>query len=233
MEQREDEVDGEKPLEPLELFDCSNMFDTDNNANVESSEQESSHTFAGPTSSNFSFGVARLILEQEGGTESALSGLDPELAGSISSVEEEATEETSSRPDVHSRLTDLKDLHGLQLLDALRLIQVYHENIGILHPIVDIETLNKQANLLWARPNVVGSDYGVGSMTRDEVDHLKMVLAVALVAEGGGSNSRAEKIHESLQPAVSRVVFARNFTMRGQILLLLTVSLPSERGAND
>ncbi len=115
-------------------------------------------------------------------------------------------------------------MYGLDLRDALRLLQVYHECVGVLHPIVDVESLVQQCKVAWHsaqnpaldRPSTLG-------FTEDQA-HLKMVLAIALLAEGGGSDSTATKIYNDLQLAIARQLLAKSFTLRGQILLLLAVS---------
>ena len=180
-----------------------------------------SPVFAGPTSSDFSLGLAKIILKQDAGTNTAQSGLDPELAESASCWEEEDDEhEDGCRQAAGPSASHTYSLH---LHDALRLLWVYHECVGVLHPIVDMELLEQQCKMLWQPPQGLGLEQPTTpQLTEDQAD-LKLVLAIALLAEGGGSNAIASQIHNDLQPAIANQMLVKNFTIRGQILLLLGV----------
>ncbi|KAJ9603042.1 hypothetical protein H2200_012337 [Cladophialophora chaetospira] len=183
------------------------------------SVQAGSPVYAGPTSSNFSLGLAKIILEQDIGAKTAQFALDPDLADSASCWEEEDDEnEDESRQAV---ATSGSCTYGLHLHDALRLLQVYHECVGVLHPIVDMELLVQQCKTIWQPPQGHGQGHHPGPEFLEDQADLKLVLAIALLAEGGGSNATATKIHNDVQPAIASQMLAKNFTLQGQILLLL------------
>lgn len=184
-----------------------------------------SPVFAGPTSSNYSLGIARMILEQDTDTKASRSNFDPELASSASLWEDEGSAEEQEPELQHLMATNSSQIHGLQLRDALRLIQVYHECVGVLHPIVDTDALAQQCKTLWQSTYGLAMDQPPLQQPLEDHAHLNMVLAIALLAEGGGSSDIATKIHNDLQPAIAKQMLARSFTMKGQILLLLAVGL--------
>jgi hypothetical protein len=167
--------------------------------------------------------MAKMMLEQETGAKPTHGIVDPELAASASCWEEEDEDdhESQCRPDVP---TDVSQMYNLHLHDALRLLQVYHECVGVLHPIVDLALLVQLCETLWRSSHGLTLVQSTDPGSTGDQAHLYMVLAIALLAEGGGSDATATKIYNDLQPAIANQMLARNFTVRGQILLLLAVS---------
>jgi hypothetical protein len=182
-----------------------------------------SPVFAGPTSSNFSLGMAKMILEHNSGGETAHSDFDPALAGSASCWEEEDEEDQQEDQYQGTMAAHSSQVYGLQLHDALRLLQVYHECVGVLHPIVDVEALVQQCKMLWHSANDLPVSQTSPLRKPEDDSHLKMVLAIALLAEEGGSNATATRIHADLQPLIANQMLARSFTLAGQVRLLLAV----------
>jgi hypothetical protein len=181
--------------------------------------------FSGPTSSHFSFGIARMILEQERGETTDTAGTETELAGSIVTTEEDA--KVQGLED-QARTITFGPLCDMELSEVLRLIRVYDEVVGILHPIVDPELMRRHAEILYTGSKRMddggGTDFSVGD---DDLRQLKMVITIALLAEGGGYNRIAVDIHSSLQSVVAQQIVGSRFTLQGQILLLLTVGYRS------
>ena len=188
--------------------------------------------FAGPTSANYSLGIARMLLEQDSGERPADAEIDPELAGSVSCWEEDNDSEHEEECRQFASGTS-SPVYGLQLQDALRLIEVYHECVGVLHQIVDIECLVARAKPLWHSTHDLKLDSPPDQPLEDSVVQLKMVLAIALLAEGGGSNTVAAQIHNDLQPAIANQMLAKRFNLQGQVLLLLAVSFPCPSRARN
>ncbi len=190
---------------------------------VQSSTQDASPVFAGPTSAEFGFGVARIILQDDN---AAIPGstpcLDADLATSGNADED-------GEPSEHLYLGTISSpLYGLQLHDVTRLIQLYHESINILHPVVEMEILQHLATSLF-RNDEHETPISEGSPSSRSIDlvHLKMVIAISLLAEGGGFSPLARMIHDDLLPVITSHVLAKTFTLGGHILLLLTVSGPT------
>jgi hypothetical protein len=206
-----------------EWEDChESTNDEPNGGEVEDPSQVpsgASPIFAGPTSSSYSLGVAKMILEKDHGA-SKTSSFNQDVAGAASFWEEEEdSQEEAHREAIPSNPLPL---HGLHLRDALRLLQVYHECVGVLHPIIDLEILVHRSRALW-QPTALAHQEPPQTPTMETDDHLYLALAVALLAEGGGSNTIAADIYSGLQPAIAKQMLARRFTLKGQVLLLLAV----------
>ncbi|KAK5062720.1 hypothetical protein LTR84_004794 [Exophiala bonariae] len=183
-------------------------------------------TFAGPTSANFSFGLAKLMLDQENASEAGISDLEQEveLAGSVSLGRETDEDDVPGAVDfqeLQRNPMNSKLLYGMEKSHALNLLQIYHECVGVLHPIADISSLQTQVDLLWPSSKTSLQDKSIPPTQGGNFAHLKMVLAIGLLAEGGGASALSERIFHELQPVATSVVFAKNFNLHGQILLLL------------
>jgi hypothetical protein len=195
------------------------------------SAQTNLSLFAGPTSANFSLGLARLMLDQDNTPEAETTDLELELAGAISlgrdTDEDEDEDEDAGNTqssELQRDLTTSNSLYGMPKAHALELIQLYHECVGVLHPIVNVSLLKTKVDLLWTNPNTPLLDRRDLRSSEGQFTHLKMVLAIGLMAEGGGSSAMGERIFNELQPVATSVVFAKSFSLQGQILLLLMVS---------
>jgi hypothetical protein len=145
-----------------------------------------------------------------------------ELAGSI--IETEGEYPTSNTSIALESLSGLNVLRSLEFEEALRLLDVYYAVVGVLHPILDVRKLQTQTKALWQK--IEGSNAGDNYLPSvDEVDCLKMVLAIALLAEGGGHHDSAIELHESVQPSIVQKLLGTKFHLQDQILLLLVVSV--------
>lgn len=223
LEQQQHQPSGTKSPRQGNVPSSSSRIDEATHGDL--SAQPNLSTFAGPTSATFSFGLAKLMLDQENTSvtgEASDTGLELELAGSVSLSRETDEDEYPADVGASESSRDLKhshSLHGMEKAHALHLLQTYHECVGVLHPIVDTSSMETQIDLLWTTP-----DTPLDKKLAGNFPHLKMVLAIGLLAEGGGSSAISEKIYHELQPVVMNVVFAKSFNLDGQILLLLMVS---------
>lgn len=186
---------------------------------IQSTTHAASPVFAGPTSADFSFRVADIILQREHGTEPGRPWVNEGLAASVSSDGDGDNSE-------HLQLTAVSSSsYGLYLQDALRLIQVYQESLDILHPLLDIGSLRQlAASLFPTQSNEPAAPVVTALSTNVDIAHLKMAIAIALLAEGGGYSGVARNIYNDLIPVITNHILGRTFTLGGQILLLLTVS---------
>ncbi|KAH8807784.1 hypothetical protein F5884DRAFT_752362 [Xylogone sp. PMI_703] len=168
--------------------------------------------FNGPTSSNFSFSIAKMILKQANEGFQGPEVKVAEIAGSVAAAEEEF----DTLEEDHSMIY-LSLWNSIDLEEALRLIDVYNEVVGILHPLIDIDNMKRQAEKLYSTAGQVRF-----SSEDDEVNHLTIVIAIALLAEGGGYDSTAVQLQTSLQSVVAKHILSNKFVLRKHILLLLT-----------
>lgn len=158
------------------------------------------------------------MLQPESESSSIVAKSNTELAGSINADEDDHYSPHS--PNLLESLSCLEVLRSLEVEEALRLLDVYQTVIGELHPILDLRKLQMQARFLWRK--MEGKVVAAASLPSiDEVDSLKMVLAIALLAEGGGHHDNAIALHQSIQQSVVRKLLGTRFHVQDQILLLL------------
>ncbi|KAJ5095207.1 hypothetical protein N7532_007498 [Penicillium argentinense] len=162
--------------------------------------------FHGPTSSAFNFDVAKSSLESMGITQ-------PEDAIPDDLTTAHVTPAGSPPPNLGPLVPTIhptKDpIWSIGREEAIRLCKVYEEEIGILHPVVDINTIVSQANLLYtfmeaatrtgfAQRGLPGSD----SLQDDNTILLKLILATTLVVEAGGQSDLGQRLYLSIKPII-------------------------------
>ena len=186
--------------------------------------------FQGPTSSAFSFNVARSSLQTMGIAA-------PEMPEDGGYNEDEMTLRGSPAQipaPTASMVPPNKDpLWKIGKEEAIRLCHVYQEEMGIMYPIIDMEQIIVQANMLFtfteaaARTGLMNRAMsGPDRLANNDVNILKMVLATALIVEGEGQSDLGRMLYESCREA-----FEGRLTgpveIEGLILLVLVVWLPN------
>jgi hypothetical protein len=164
--------------------------------------------FHGPTSSAFNFNVARSSLQNMGITP-AEDGLPDDLTTTAHATPAASPSPQPTGP-VAQPIHPTKDpIWAIKREDALRLCRVYEEEIGIMYPIVDIEKVTHQANLLYtfmeaatrtgfAQRVLPGAD----GLQDDDTNLLKMILATTLVVEGSGKSELGQQLFLNVKPVV-------------------------------
>lgn len=171
--------------------------------------------FQGPTSSAFNFDVARSSLQDMGIDAPAEDVMADDLttahvtpAGSPG--HHPPPPSSGQLTSVMSTIHPTKDpIWSIKREDALRLCRVYEEEIGIMYPLVDIEQVTHQINLLYtfmeaalrtgfAQRGLPGSD----GLQDDSTNILRMILATTLVVEGSGKSDLGERLYLSIKPVI-------------------------------
>lgn len=160
--------------------------------------------YHGPTSSAFNLGVAKSSLQTMGitapGEEDTGATQDVTPAGSPPPM--------LPKPPLHA---DKDPIWSLSKQDAMRLIHVWHEEMGLMYPFMDIEKVIRYADGLFsfleaaARTGLMqGALPGADQINDDRAITLKLILAVALVVEGTGKDPLGEKLFENALPFVHK-----------------------------
>ncbi|CAL5874018.1 uncharacterized protein PFLUO_LOCUS8304 [Penicillium psychrofluorescens] len=162
--------------------------------------------FHGPTSSAFNFDVAKFSLQNMGITP-AEDGLPDDLTTA------HVTPSGSPPPHLGTLVPTIhpsKDpIWSIRRDEALRLCKVYEEEIGIMYPVVDINQITHQVNLLYtfmeaatrtgfAQQGLPGSD----GLNDDSTVLLKLILATTLVVEAGGQSELGTRLYLSVKPVI-------------------------------
>ncbi|KAE8349746.1 fungal-specific transcription factor domain-containing protein [Aspergillus coremiiformis] len=165
--------------------------------------------FHGPTSSTFNFNVARSSLQNMGiaPTEEVITD---DLTTTHATPTDSPPHIASFAPPFHPT----KDpIWTIKREDALRLCQIYEEESGIMYPLVEIEKMTRQITLLYTFMEAAtrtglaqGALPGADGLQDDNTSLIKMILATALVVEGGGQSELGQRLYLSVKPTIeSRV----------------------------
>jgi hypothetical protein len=186
--------------------------------------------FHGPTSSAFNLGVARLSLRTMG-----ISAAEDDEAA----LAHDATPRAS--PPVSGPALSLQPLHAdkdpiwnISKHDAMRLVNVWHEEQGVMYPILDMDKMLRYADMLFtfieaaARSGLMqGALPGADAIMDEQTSVLKLILAIALVLEGGGKDALGERLFENVHNVVEKTLF-EPVGLHGINLLALTASRSSQ-----
>ena len=213
------------PLHPaLAHSDSSRLY---GNASSPPQVHGSQPRFQGPTSSAFSFDVARSSLQTMGITA-------PEMQEDGGFNDDEVTPGASPRqlqaPIASMTVHPNKDpLWKIGKEEAIRLCRVYEEEMGIMYPIIDMEKTITQANMLFtfteaaARTGLMNRAMsGPDRLANNDVHILKMVLAIALIVEGEGQSDLGRMLYDSCREAFEGRL-SGPVEIKGLILLVLVV----------
>jgi hypothetical protein len=130
------------------------------------------------------------------------------------------------KPPLHAE----KDpIWSLQKHDAIRLIHLWHEEMGMMYPFMDVDQVIRYAEMLFsfceaaARSGLMqGGRPGADAIMDDQTSVLKLILAIALVLEGNGKDPLGEKLFENVRPLVQKT-FTGPVDLQAINMVVLTV----------
>lgn len=183
--------------------------------------------FQGPTSSAYNFDVARSSLQTMG---IAASDMQEDAGYNGDELAPRGSPHQLQAPTASMMVHSNKDpLWKISKEEALRLCRVYEEEMGILYPIIDMEKIVTQANMLFtfteaaARPGLMNRAMsGPDRLADNDINILKMVMASALIVEGEGQSDLGRALYESCREAFEGRL-SGPVEIPGLILLVLVV----------
>lgn len=156
-------------------------------------------SFQGPTTSGFSFDLAKSSLLQRGIVERNDPG--DEAEGDL--TQEPSPLASPSAPNRDSELRHAVDpLWALPKNEALRLCRVYEEEMGIMYPVLELSELLDQVHRLYGlmdRTLEPDAQTNGNALDREDVYILRLVFACALTAEGSGRSEQAIALFDSVR----------------------------------
>jgi hypothetical protein len=183
--------------------------------------------FHGPTSSLFNLGVARSSLKTMGIT--AAEDVEDESGYAAGTPRASPPLPASSRPKVLLH-ADKDPIWNLSKQEALRLVQLWHEEQGVMYPILEIDKVLRYTEMLFtfveaaARSGLMQAALpGADAIMDEQTSVLKLILAISLVMEGQGKDVLGEKLFENVHKVVERTL-SEPVCLHGINLLALTVS---------
>ncbi|KAJ5081453.1 hypothetical protein NUU61_009717 [Penicillium alfredii] len=161
--------------------------------------------FHGPTSSAFNFDVAKSSLQNMGITPTE-DGPDDLSTAHVSPA---GSPPPHLGPLVQTIHPSKDPIWTIPRQEAIRLLRVYEEEIGMTYPVVTITSVVHQANLLYtfieaatrtgfAQRGLPGDD----GLLDDSTILLKLILATTLVVEGGGQSELGQRLYLSVKPVI-------------------------------
>ncbi|KKK17876.1 hypothetical protein ARAM_005157 [Aspergillus rambellii] len=161
--------------------------------------------FQGPTSSAFNFDVARSSLRHMG-----ITTAEEVIQDDLTSAHATPADSPPHGSALASSMHPTKDpIWAIKREEALRLCRVYDEEVGIMYPLVEIDRVIDQVNLLYIfmeaamrtglmHRGIAGTD----GLEDDNTNLLKMILATTLVVEGGGQSDLGKRLYLSVKPVI-------------------------------
>ncbi|KAH8649108.1 fungal-specific transcription factor domain-containing protein [Xylariales sp. PMI_506] len=168
--------------------------------------------FRGFTSTNFSLDIAKNTLHKMGYTNLGQDSADD----NVGAQDDAPSPSPMLAPlQVESHSKPLPDpLWEFDKDEMVRLCQVYEEEVGIMYPVVRVETVVNHAKLLASWMETAKKNSLVPSAAQDNYisDHkslqLKLVMCNALVVEEHGDSDRAIRLFESVRPILDRMLMS-------------------------
>lgn len=173
--------------------------------------------FQGPTTSAFSFDLAKSSLQQRGIVERHEVGEEGDL------TQEPSPLASPSAPNRDLEVRQAVDpLWTLPKAEALRLCHVYEEEMGIMYPVLELPELVEQVRLLYGHMD--GSVGPESKLEHDDVYILRLVFACALTAEASGRSEQAIALFDSVREVQDNCVWGPP-EIKSIIFLTLVVRL--------
>ena len=160
----------------------------------------------GPISAAYGLDVAKHSLASMGITpETGVEGIPSDQPSPERAIDPELT-----APGQQDNNKD--PLWSISREEALRLLQVYDEEIGVTYPMLDMAHVMRHAKLLWTfieaafRSELMPSFPTPGSDALDGEDTniMKMILANMLTFEGHGCSEIGDRLFQSVEPHLAK-----------------------------
>lgn len=169
--------------------------------------------FHGPTANAFNLGVARSSLKTMGITAADDGDDEGEGAATNNPTPRASPPFVGALHATGPMHADKDPIWSVSKQEALRLVHVWHEEQGIMYPILDMDKVLRYAEMLFsfveaaARSGLMqGAMPGSDAIMDDQTSVLKLVLAITLVMEGGGKDPLGEKLFNNVQKVVERIL---------------------------
>ncbi|WPG99496.1 Hypothetical protein R9X50_00231100 [Acrodontium crateriforme] len=195
-------------------------------------------SFRGPTSAEFNFGVAKSSLQTMGITGQNDNVDDGSGFGGIGTAEGSPVGSPNARDRaqlLQSYHSDKDPIWQISQEEALRLCQIYEDEMGLMYPLLDIGNVTAYATNLYRfmeaahRAGLMQKGFpGADSIDDEDTNILKMVLATALTVEASGNSELGQRIFDFVQPAVDNLLLG-NVGIKGIRLLAMTAMFEFHR----
>lgn len=177
--------------------------------------------FVGPTRSEFSFNIAETTIAR---MDVGPHGLQPQLPASPATSRDHTPEHEVEQlnPLKHSAADGLSEF---TCAEVIRLLEVYHEEIACVHPIIDAKDLIQYAtNAFQPFREPIACSLKVQSGDIQNVHMVKIAIATALIHETHGKNAVSDNLIASVEKDVNVISFAHTVELKDiQIMGMLSL----------
>ncbi|KAI8942328.1 hypothetical protein NX059_000407 [Plenodomus lindquistii] len=165
-------------------------------------EEPTQPQFVGPTRSAFSFTIAEASL--------ARMGISTEQRSSTGHASSGSSRAPSPGPPTHqsyaSAMKDGDALVDIPIEEIIRLIDVYHTQVLLCHPILDAQLLAAEAPyLLGMAQHSKEHSLERPKLTKKDIHILRLVVATSLIHETPGRSSIADNLVTTVEQGIDRV----------------------------
>lgn len=147
------------------------------------------------------------------------------------SLEEESRAQALLTSEGVSSTTD--PLAVLGQAEALRLVQVYEDTVGIMYPCVDLESVRAYITDYYGPGRGAKNGREAGGLSGDSTEQewffardiqvLKIILAIALLAESHGRSERAAQLADSVEDKFASRLKIPTVDMKELLILTMLV----------
>lgn len=145
----------------------------------------------------------------------------------------ESNDSIAPSPARPTTLAEGDPLRSLGQLEALRLVQVYENTVGLMYPCVDLDSVRKYVVDFYqlGYPDTPASSDQDWFFARD-TEVLKIILAIALLAESHGRSERAAQLADSVEDQFASRLKIAEVDMKEVLILTLVVGITSFTAAS-
>ncbi|KAK5995230.1 putative transcriptional regulatory protein [Cladobotryum mycophilum] len=161
--------------------------------------------FKGPTSTAYSLDVANATITNMGWRAS----------------DEMDDPEPQSHDLSASAINGIEPLLGFDKDEMVRLCRVHEDEIGIMYPVLDIQTVIDHAKSLVLFLDTIRHQRQIEPVNDEKTLRLKIIMCCALVVEGHGHSEKAVRLYQSMEAVLNRKLMADTCDVSSLPLLAL------------
>ncbi|KAI0129860.1 fungal-specific transcription factor domain-containing protein [Xylariales sp. AK1849] len=180
--------------------------------------------FRGPTSTHFSLDVAKNTLHKMGYSNLGEDASEQDVQAHDGTPTSPTPAPLGGEPQ-QKALPD--PLWEFDKGEMIRLCRVYEEEVGIMYPVIRVETVVNHARILASWMESAKNNFLVPPTAQDNgiSDHktilLKLVMCCALIVEEHGDSDKAIRLFESVRPILDRMLMSDRSEVANLPLLCL------------
>lgn len=203
-------------------------------AAIANTSKQATRRFYGPTSPDYSLNAAAIKLRQaqsHPGASTVQEETNPSLGDDHTDDDDRTLVQESHGSVVQARLATTRLRQCIAQLprfiarnETLRLLNVYHDAVGFLHPILNPKWLAEQAEACYADNNKSTSDTSI--LHEDTILILFLAISIALAAESVSQSYVGKTLYENVEHLIKLKLASEVSSPDHVLIALLAVYFP-------